>query len=47
MLKNKKKHTANVGEWSELYALAFLLVNGGAYGADKNQNQKMTCSTKF
>jgi hypothetical protein len=30
---------ANLGEWSELYALAFLLVNGGAYAADKRQER--------
>ena len=24
----------NLGEWSELYTLAYLIVNGGAYGAD-------------
>ena len=28
----------NIGDWSELYTLAYLLVNGGAYGADENQN---------
>jgi type II restriction enzyme len=28
----------NVGEWSELYTLAFLLVNGGAFAADANQS---------
>lgn len=28
----------NLGEWSELYALGYLLVNGGAFAADKNQN---------
>jgi type II restriction enzyme len=38
MINNQQK-TGNVGEWSELYALAFLLVNGGAYGADKNQRR--------
>jgi len=27
----------NIGEWSELYALAYLLVNGGANAADENQ----------
>jgi len=31
--------SGNVGEWSELYTLAFLLVNGGAYAADKKQNR--------
>ena len=28
----------NIGEWSELLALATLLVNGGAFAADENQN---------
>jgi len=28
----------NKGEWSELYALAYLLVNGGANSADENQD---------
>jgi hypothetical protein len=28
----------NIGDWSELYTLAYLLVNGGAYGADENQD---------
>jgi type II restriction enzyme len=27
----------NIGEWSELYALAYLLVRGGANAADENQ----------
>jgi hypothetical protein len=27
----------NVGEWSEVYALAYLLSNGGGYGADDRQ----------
>lgn len=40
MMNNKKQTTGNTGEWSELYALAFLLANGGAYGADKDQNKK-------
>ena len=31
--------SGNVGEWSELYTLAFLLVNGGAFAADKKQNR--------
>ncbi len=39
-MNNQKETTGNTGEWSELYALAFLLANGGAYGADKNQNIK-------
>jgi hypothetical protein len=29
----------NIGDWSELYTLAYLLVKGGAYGADENQNR--------
>ena len=28
----------NIGEWSELYALGYLLVHGGAYAADDQQN---------
>lgn len=40
-MNNKKLTTGNIGEWSELYVLAFLLVNGVVYGADKNQD-KMT-----
>ncbi|MCA9359082.1 HpaII family restriction endonuclease [Candidatus Kaiserbacteria bacterium] len=31
--------TGNTGEWSELYTLGFLLVNGGAYAADERQNR--------
>ena len=27
----------NIGEWSELYALGYLLVHGGAFAADQNQ----------
>lgn len=30
----------NTGEWSELYALAFMLANGGVYGADRSQVKK-------
>ena len=30
----------NVGEWSEVYALAYLLSNGGGYGADDEQEPK-------
>ena len=37
---NNNQTTGNIGEWSELYVLAFLLANGGAYGADKMQNRK-------
>ncbi len=29
--------TKNVGEWSEVYALAYLLAKGGGYAADQNQ----------
>ena len=39
-MDNQKQTTGNTGEWSELYALAFLLANGGAHGADKDQNRK-------
>jgi HpaII restriction endonuclease len=38
MSKNENV-TANRGEWSELYTLGFLLVNGGAYAADENQSR--------
>lgn len=31
-------HKGNIGEWSELYTLGYLLVHGGAYAADENQN---------
>ena len=27
----------NIGEWSELYALAYLLLHGGANAADEKQ----------
>lgn len=36
-MKSKEKTTGNTGEWSELYALGFLLANNGMYGADKDQ----------
>ncbi len=39
-MTNQKQTTGNTGEWSELYVLAFLLANGGVYGADKDQNRK-------
>ncbi|HAT68413.1 MAG: hypothetical protein A2481_01660 [Candidatus Yonathbacteria bacterium RIFOXYC2_FULL_47_9] len=39
-MSSQEQTTGNTGEWSELYALAFLLANGGAYGADKNQKRK-------
>lgn len=31
-------HKGNIGEWSELYTLGYLLVHGGAYAADEKQN---------
>jgi hypothetical protein len=34
----EKPLRANIGEWSELYVLASLLVNGGAHAADENQS---------
>ncbi len=34
----KETHKGNLGEWSELYTLGYLLVHGGAYAADENQN---------
>lgn len=34
--------TKNVGEWSEVYALAYLLAKGGGYAADKNQEIDQT-----
>lgn len=30
---------ANIGEWSELYSLGYLLVHGGAFAADIRQNR--------
>lgn len=39
-MNNHKQTTGNTGEWSELYALSFLLANGGVYGADEEQNRK-------
>lgn len=39
MKTNLKQTTGNVGEWSELYVLAFLLANGGAFGADNEQKR--------
>lgn len=32
--------TGNTGEWSELYALVFILTYWGLFGADKEQNRK-------
>ena len=31
-------HKGNLGEWSELYTLGYLLVHGGAFAADEHQN---------
>lgn len=39
-MKIEHQVTGNIGEWSELYTLVFLLANGGVFGADKNQNRK-------
>ena len=33
-MTTKKNKSANIGEWSELYALAYILVHGGLYGSD-------------
>ena len=38
-MKNNNTTTGNTGEWSELYALAFMLANGGVYGATKDQER--------
>ena len=35
---DERQERGNIGEWSELYALAYLLVQGGAYAADESQN---------
>lgn len=43
-MNNQEQLTGNTGEWSELYTLAFLLANGGVYGADKDQNRKQDFS---
>jgi hypothetical protein len=34
---NVTQNRGNIGEWSELYALAYLLVSGGAHAADEEQ----------
>ena len=34
----KEPLKGNIGEWSELYVLGYLLINAGAYAADENQN---------
>jgi type II restriction enzyme len=34
----REVHRGNVGEWSELYTLGYLLDHGGAFAADENQN---------
>lgn len=36
-MAQSKVHRGNIGEWSELYTLGFLLVHGGAYAADEEQ----------
>lgn len=33
----KETYRGNLGEWSELYTLGYLLVHGGAFAADENQ----------
>jgi hypothetical protein len=38
-MTNNNSKGKNVGEWSELYVLGYFLVNGGAYGADDEQNK--------
>lgn len=38
-MENDLQKTGNVGEWSEIYALAFILVNGGVYAATENQER--------
>ena len=42
-----KKQKKNVGEWSELYALAYLLGHGGGFGADDNQEPIKTLFYKI
>jgi hypothetical protein len=37
-MAQNKAHKGNIGEWSELYTLGYLLVHGGAYAADEKQN---------
>lgn len=36
-MANVTQSRGNIGEWSELYALAYLLVSGGAHAADEEQ----------
>lgn len=36
-MAENKTHRGNLGEWSELYTLGYLLVHGGAYAADEKQ----------
>jgi len=36
-MSNKLQTTGNIGEWSELYTLIYILANGGLYGADSLQ----------
>jgi len=37
-MDNAHEHFANVGEWSELYVLGYLLSEGGAFAADAQQS---------
>ena len=39
-MERENNITGNIGEWSELYALAFILANSGMYGADEDQNRR-------
>jgi hypothetical protein len=36
-MATSEARTGNLGEWSELYTLGYLLVHGGAFAADENQ----------
>jgi type II restriction enzyme len=38
LMVQNKAHKGNLGEWSELYTLGYLLVHGGAYAADEKQD---------
>ena len=37
LMAQNKAPRGNLGEWSELYTLGYLLVHGGAFAADENQ----------
>jgi len=41
-IKFKTKSTANIGEWSELYVLIYILVYGGMFGADKYKEKNIS-----